>query len=89
MIQYLAGRRRLLVASMCAIAVATTLGWYAMEPVRPPCSYAVMTHGYTGLSERSWSEYRELTEQADRGYRQAIAAGRCDPPHARWHEWLD
>lgn len=89
MIRYPARGPRLLIPGMCAVVAAATVGWYATESVRPRCSYAVITSGYTGLSERNRSEDKELKELADRAYQQAIAAGRCDPPRARWHEWLD
>jgi len=34
---------------------------------------------------RVWSD----KELAERAYQQAVDSGLCDPPSARWKQWLD
>ncbi|RLV67399.1 hypothetical protein STAN_2923 [Streptomyces sp. CBMAI 2042] len=45
--------------------------------MRPSCFYAVASFG--GEAQQK--------EAAERGYQEAIAAGHCAPPHARWQFW--
>ncbi|MGW7045392.1 hypothetical protein ACWGDT_22350 [Streptomyces avermitilis] len=93
MISHRAGSPRQLLVIACTVgALATaTLGWYAAQTVRPDCVVAVSGvtdgsgHNLPDVNGRVWSD----EELADRAYRQAIDSGRCDPPRARWKQWLD
>ncbi|MFA7767956.1 hypothetical protein ACGFNX_12240 [Streptomyces sp. NPDC048723] len=83
--------RRLLGVACAAIGLtAVALGWYATQTVRPDCTYAIskVTDGngrsVPDANGRVWS-HKELV---DRGYRQAVDSGRCDPPRARWQMWI-
>jgi len=78
-----------LVLGVCVIAAAATLAWYSTQTVRPSCDVVVFTGLYSPLHSPDSSERaRADKELAERSYQEAIAAGRCDPPHARWHEWI-
>lgn len=82
---------RLVVLSICAVVAAATLGRYATESVRPHCGVVVLSGRYTALgalNSPDGNRNRADSELTDRAYRQAVASGRCDPPHARWHAWL-
>ncbi|MEU2263514.1 hypothetical protein ABZ557_25285 [Streptomyces sp. NPDC019645] len=82
------GRRtRTLLLSCLVIA----LGWYGTETVRPPdCD--VSFGAFTDANAQPLPEngkavtWEELDERA---YQQEVAAGRCEPPAARWRHWLD
>lgn len=69
-------RRRLIVLVCSAALVAS--GWYATRAVRPDCTYAAFSFG---------AESPEAA--AERAYKDAVAAGQCDPPRARWRLLFD
>jgi hypothetical protein len=91
-IPHRAGSPRQLLVIACAVAALTVviLGWYATQTVRPDCTYAISKvtdgrgHNLADGNGRVWSD----KELADRGYQQAVDSGRCDPPRARWRQWL-
>ncbi|MFJ8847217.1 hypothetical protein ACIRFF_30460 [Streptomyces cyaneofuscatus] len=70
-------RRLLLVACTVTALAAGALGAFAAQSVRPDCSYMVLSLGSGAEQE----------EAAERGYWEAVASGRCAPPHARWQFW--
>lgn len=81
----------MLIIACTVVALSTVmLGRYAAQPVRPDCTVAISGitdgngHTLPDANGRVWS-YEELT---DRAYQQAVGAGRCDPPRARWKQWL-
>ncbi|MFF4447774.1 hypothetical protein [Streptomyces sp. NPDC001502] len=86
------GSPRQLLRVACAVIGLTVaaLGWYATQTVRPDCVYALSKltdgngHGVPDANGRVWS-HKELV---DRGYRQAVDSGRCDPPRTRWRMWI-
>ncbi|MEV1062353.1 hypothetical protein [Streptomyces sp. NPDC050263] len=92
MIPHRAGstRRLLVIAGTVVALAAVTLGRYAAQTVRPDCVVGVsrLTDGsgrtLPDSDARVWSD----TELADRAYRLAVDSGRCDPPRARWRQWL-
>lgn len=84
--------RQLLVIACTVVALATaSLGWYAAQSVRPDCVVAISKvadgngRNLPDVYGRVWSD----KELADRAYQQAVDSGRCDPPRARWKQWLD
>jgi hypothetical protein len=83
-------RQLLVLACTAAALAAALLGRYAAHTVRPDCLVAVSTltdgdgRPLPDANGRVWSS-REL---ANRAYRQAVGSGRCDPPRARWKQWL-
>ncbi|WP_326725826.1 hypothetical protein OHT59_46885 [Streptomyces sp. NBC_00243] len=93
MISHRAGwSRQLLVIACTVVALATaSLGWYAAQSVRPDCVVAISKvadgngRNLPDVYGRVWSD----KELADRAYQQAVDSGRCDPPRARWKQWLD
>lgn len=87
------GPRQLLVVA-CTVVIAlavVTLSWYAARTVRPDCIVAISKvtdgngHNLADVNGRVWTD----KELADRAYQQAVDSGRCDPPSARWKQWLD
>lgn len=81
-------RRLALLAGAATIVATGTLGWYATQSVHPPC--LVFTGQYTPLNAPPRDETTAASKElVARAYRKAVDSGRCDPPHARWHEWLD
>ncbi|KUN49699.1 hypothetical protein AQJ43_35900 [Streptomyces avermitilis] len=83
---------QLLVIACTVVALVTApLSWYAAHTVRPDCVVAISKvtdgngHHLPDVNGRVWSD----NELADRAYQQAVDSGRCDPPHARWRQWLD
>ncbi|MYS20621.1 MULTISPECIES: hypothetical protein [unclassified Streptomyces] len=60
--------------------------------MRPHCGVVVFAGTYTALGEVERSDTKDTVRadkaRAERGYQQAVASGRCAPPHARWHGWL-
>ncbi|KAB2589178.1 MULTISPECIES: hypothetical protein [Streptomyces] len=70
-------RRLLLVACTVTALAAGALGAFAAQSVRPDCSYSMLSLGTGGDQE----------EAIERAYWQAVAAGECAPPHARWQFW--
>ncbi|MYW29344.1 hypothetical protein [Streptomyces sp. SID2119] len=74
MISWIAADSRRLFLIVCAIAA---VGLLSAQTVRPSCTYAVASFG--GEAQQK--------EAAERGYQEAIAAGHCAPPHARWQFW--
>ncbi|MFD8059917.1 hypothetical protein ACFXA0_07745 [Streptomyces cyaneofuscatus] len=74
MISWIAADNRRLVFIVCVIAA---LGLFSAQTVRPSCTYVVMWSG---------GEAQER-EAAERGYKEAVAAGNCAPPHPRWQFW--
>ncbi|WP_064511381.1 hypothetical protein [Streptomyces graminilatus] len=84
--------RQLLVIACVVVALVTTaLGWYAAQTVRPDCvvSISKLTDGngpdLSDVNGRVWSD-KDLAAHA---YQQSLDSGRCDPPRARWKQWLD
>ncbi|KPC78701.1 hypothetical protein [Streptomyces sp. NRRL S-4] len=85
MIKRLPRRTRRFVA-IGAFAVVATLGWYAMQPVHPPC--ITFSGRYLPLENLSQDGAFEANRELDaRAYQQAVESGHCEPPHARWHGW--
>jgi hypothetical protein len=82
-------RRPLVVA--CAVVVLGTvvLAWYATQTVRPDCVVAIsrITGGGRTLPDAS-GHVPTASELFERAYRDALASGRCEPPAARWRQWI-
>ncbi|MEU0786494.1 hypothetical protein ABZ341_33570 [Streptomyces sp. NPDC006173] len=87
------GTPRQLAAFVCTVAAlaAVPLGWFGAQTVRPDCVVAISGladsngHARPDADGRAWTE----TELVDRAYQQAVEQGRCEPPRARWEQWLD
>ncbi|MFF9126595.1 hypothetical protein ACF09J_25470 [Streptomyces sp. NPDC014889] len=83
-------RQLLVIACMVAALAVVFLGWYAGQTVRPDCVVGIskLTDGngstLPDVNGQVWSD----EELADRAYKQAVDSGRCDPPRARWKQWL-
>ncbi|MFE9799618.1 hypothetical protein ACFYP6_12165 [Streptomyces goshikiensis] len=84
--------RRALVIACAVVSLATAiLGWYAAQTVRPDCVFAISKltdgkgHNLPDANGRVWSD----KELADIAYQQAVDSGHCEPPRARWKQWLD
>ena len=92
MISHRAGSRRQLLVIACAVVAlfAVILGWYAARTVRPDCVVGIskLTDGSGHTLPDANGRVRSDAELADRAYQQAVDSGRCDPPHARWKQWL-
>ncbi|MCX5554765.1 hypothetical protein [Streptomyces sp. NBC_00038] len=83
--------RQILVIACTVVALATaTLGWYATRTVRPDCVVAIskVTDGNGHNLPDVNGRVRSDKELADRAYQQAVDSGRCDPPRARWKQWI-
>lgn len=86
------GTPRQLAAFACTVAALTvvTLGWFGAQTVRPDCVVAISrladSNGQArpDADGRVWTE----TELVDRAYQQAVDSGRCEPPRARWEQWI-
>ncbi len=83
-------RRLLVIACAVAALAVAALSWYATQTVRSDCVVAIskLTDGdgntLPDADGRVWSD----KELVDRAYEQAVDSGRCDPPRARWKQWL-
>ncbi|MGD9486023.1 hypothetical protein WDH52_22715 [Streptomyces sp. TRM70308] len=81
-------RRARIWAGCCVVAIAV-FGWYASQTVRPDCTF-----GYTAFSGRDGQPRAENGETVtwedleERIYQDMVASGRCEPPAARWRQWV-
>lgn len=85
-------RARLLVLGVCAFAVpAGGLAWYGAQTVRTDCLVAYSKVTGRGGGSLPGTDGRVVSDEEliDRAYRQALETGQCDPPRARWKQWLD
>ncbi|MEV8320543.1 hypothetical protein AB0Q95_40985 [Streptomyces sp. NPDC059900] len=78
--------RRLLVVGCTVVVVlaAVPVGWYATQSVGPECVV-----GISKITDAEGGRVGSDKELIDRAYQQAIDSGHCDPPRARWKQWLD
>ncbi len=75
----------------CAVVLLTAFGWYATRTVRPyDCHVTVAAFADSDGQPFPDSNGRPQTwhELDERAYQEAVDAGRCDPPTARWRQWL-
>jgi hypothetical protein len=76
---------------LCSVVVLLAgAGWFALQTARPECDAPIAFYADSkgdplpDANGRRWT-IEELTERA---YREKVAEGACEPPSARWRQWL-